>query len=135
MDKFIREEHSYRVDRELLYIIAERQDFLYTKIAIFMSQAATDLQALVDQLTTGQAQTKTSLDAIKSGVATIVAGIPDGGLTADEVAALKASLTAAVATETANASEAGDDAAAVAAAQPAASPVETSPATDTTVAQ
>lgn len=85
--------------------------------------AATDLQTLVDQLTANQAGLKTSLDSIKAGVATIVAGIPDaGGMTADEVAVLKANLTAAVAAESANASEASDDAAAVAAAQPVATP-------------
>lgn len=84
-----------------------------------MSQAAVDLQTLVDQLKASQAATKTSLDSIKAGVATIVAGIPEGGMTADEVAALKASLTDALTTEQANAGEASDDAAAVAAAQPA----------------
>lgn len=48
-----------------------------------------------------------------------MAGIPDGGMTADEVAALKTKLTAAVATEQSNAGEAADDANAVSAAQPA----------------
>lgn len=81
--------------------------------------AATDLQTLVDQLVASQTALKGSLDAIKTGVGTIISGLPAGGMTADEVAALKTSLTAALGTEQANASEAADDAAAVAAAQPA----------------
>lgn len=82
---------------------------------------AQDLQALVDQLTAGQTAIKASLDTIKTGVGTIVAGLPPtGGLTEDEVTALKASLTTAIAGENANVQEASDDAAAVAAAQPAA---------------
>lgn len=73
--------------------------------------AATELQTLIGQL-------KGSLDSIKIGVAAIVAGLPaEGGLTADEVTALKASLTDAVA-------EAAEDAAAVAAAQPATPPAD-----------
>lgn len=98
---------------------ASQFHFLNSKINNLMS-AATDLQTLVDQLTASQAGLKTSLDTIKTGVATIVAGIPAGGMTADEVAALKTSLTTALTTEQANASEASDDAAAVSAAQPAA---------------
>lgn len=87
--------------------------------------AAEDLQALVARLTASQASLKTSLDTVKTGVATIVAGLPaSGGLTADEVAALKASLTAAADTEDANAAEGVEDAAAVSAAQPA-PPAET----------
>lgn len=76
--------------------------------------AATDLQTLVAQL-------KGNLDTIKTGVATIVAGLPaEGGLTADEVAALKLSLQDAVA-------ESAEDAAAVTAAQPQA-PITDQPA-------
>lgn len=117
--------HGHLSDRDLLYTILANQLSNDQKLEKIMS-AATDLQALVDQLTASQAGLKTSLDTIKTGVATIVAGIPEGGMTADEVAALKAKITSALATEQANASEAADDAAAVTSAQPAA-PVTTDP--------
>lgn len=82
------------------------------KLSIIMN-VAQYLQALVTSM-------KGSLDTIKSGVAAIAAKLPaDGGMTADEVAALKASLQDAV-------TEAADDAAAVAALQPAA-PVTPAP--------
>lgn len=48
---------------------------LHSKIQKLMNAAA-DLGALVDQLTESQASLKTSLDSIKTGVATIVANIP-----------------------------------------------------------
>lgn len=119
MNDMIFNEYADHSDRALLLKIIENQHimigkmtlefhFLNSKIEKIMS-AADDLQALVASL-------KGSLDSIKTGVATIVAGLPAaGGLTADEVAALKASLTDA-------AGEASDDAAAVAAAQPAPPP-------------
>lgn len=119
MFNFLKEHHDGHTDRELLLNILENQHLIISQNFKLMS-AATDLQALVDQLVASQTASKTSLDAIKTGVATIVASIPAGGMTADEVTALKASLTAAVATEQANASEASADAAAVEAAQPAA---------------
>jgi hypothetical protein len=115
---FNREHHEQFSEKELALLTLENQFLILQKLEK-MSEAAQELQALVDQLTAGQAALKTSLDSIKAGVATIVAGIPAGGMTADEVTALKASLTAAVTTEQANASEASEDAAAVAAAQPA----------------
>jgi peptidoglycan hydrolase CwlO-like protein len=94
--------------------------FIHLQNRKIMSSAE-DLQALVARLTTSQASLKTSLDSVKAGVATIVAGLPaTGGLTADEVAALKLSLSAAADTEDANAAEGAEDAAVVAAAQPAA---------------
>lgn len=125
-------EHEGQPDRHLLYKILETQLLILIKLDTIMSEA-TDLQTLVDQLKQAQAATKSSLDAanasleaIKTGIGTIVKGIPSGGLSADEAAALKASLTEALTTEQANqaeaattASAAGDDAAAVAAAQPA----------------
>jgi hypothetical protein len=128
MFEFIKRTHSHLSDRDLLLTIVENQHLIISQNSKIMS-AATDLQTLVDQLTAAQAQNKTSLDAIKTGVATIVANIPEGGMSADEVTALKASLTAALATETANAQEASDDAAAIAAAQP---PIATPPASTTT---
>jgi peptidoglycan hydrolase CwlO-like protein len=116
----MKQRHSHLSDRDLLITILVNQYYLTQKLENIMS-AAEDLQALVAKLTASQAGLKTSLDSIKTGVATIVAGLPaTGGMTADEVTALKASLSAAVDTETANAAEASDDAAAVAAAQPAA---------------
>lgn len=121
MFEFLKRHHDQQkhTDRDLLITIIENQHLIIAQNFKIMSQAAVDLQALVDQMKASQTQTKASLDSIKAGVATIVAGLPDGGLTADEVAALKASLTDVAATEVANASEAADDAAAVAAAQPA----------------
>lgn len=127
MFNFLKEHHDGHTDRELLLNILENQHLIISQNFKLMS-AATDLQTLVDQLTASQTAMKASLDSIKSGVATIVAGVPDGGMTADEVAALKTSLTAALATEQANASEASDDAAAVSAAQPVAP--APAPATD-----
>lgn len=119
MFSLFKEHHDQYSDRELLLQVLENQHLIISQNFKIMSQAAVDLQTLVDQLKASQAATKTSLDSIKAGVATIVAGIPEGGMTADEVAALKASLTDALTTEQANAGEASDDAAAVAAAQPA----------------
>lgn len=115
MEDIIAQEEKYSTDRQLLHKILGYQHLLISKIAIFMS-AFDDLSTLVATL-------KGSLDTIKSGVATIVAGIDPNGLTADQVTQLKASLTDAV-------SEASDDAAAVAAAQPAApaAPVTDAPA-------
>lgn len=119
LDIIIRENED-KTDRHLLYKILENQHFIISQNSKIMS-AAEDLQALVARLTTSQAGLKTSLDTVKSGIATIVAGLPaTGGLNADEVAALKASLTAAVDAEDANAAEGAEDAAAVSAAQPAA---------------
>src|SRR5579872_6968827 len=118
---FLKKHHEDYSDRDLLLTIIENQHLIISQNFKLMS-AATDLQTLVDQLTASQAAIKTSLDTVKSGVATIVAGIPAGGMTADEVTALKASLTAALATKQANATEAQADAAAVAAAQPTPAP-------------
>lgn len=128
MFNLFKQHHENLTDRDLLLQILENQHLIISQNFKIMS-AATDLQALVDQLTASQTAMKASLDSIKSGVATIVANIPAGGMTADEVTALKASLTTALATEQANASEASDDAAAVAAAQPAA-PAPAAPPTD-----
>lgn len=112
-------ENLDKSDREFLH---QAFHFLNNKIDKIMS-AAEDLQALVARLTASQASLKTSLDSIKAGIGTIVAGLPaTGGLTADEVASLKASLTTAADTEDANAAEGTEDAAAVAAAQPPATP-------------
>jgi hypothetical protein len=125
---FLKKHHEGQSDHDLLLHILENQHLIISQNFKIMS-AATDLQTLVDQLTASQAALKTSLDSIQSGVSTIVAGIPAGGMTADEVTALKASLTAALATEQANASEASADAAAVAAAQPVAPAAPADPAT------
>jgi len=51
MNPFKREEHAHRVDRELLYIIAERQDLITQKIERLMSQVD-DLNAVVAKLGT-----------------------------------------------------------------------------------
>lgn len=117
MFNFIKEHHAGKSVEDLLLTIIENQHLLISQNFKIMS-AATDLQTLVDQLTVSQVNLKASLDSIKAGIATIVSGIPEGGMSADEVAALKTSLTNALATEQSNASEASDDAAAVAAAQP-----------------
>lgn len=109
-----------RSDREFLHELFREIHFLKEQNRQIMS-AAEDLQALVARLTASQASLKTSLDTVKAGVATIVAGLPaTGGLTADEVTALKASLSPAADAEDANAAEGTADAAAVTAAQPAA---------------
>lgn len=115
----------------LLLIILVTQYFIISKLSI-MSNDAQDLQSLIDQITKSQADTKASLDAanisldaIKTGIATIVKGIPSGGLTADEVANLKVSIMNAVSSEQANADEAAgtasaasEDASLVASSQP-----------------
>jgi hypothetical protein len=125
-------EHQGHSDRDLLHKILANQYYIISKLSI-MSNDAQDLQTLVQQLKDAQAATKTSLDAanasltaIKAGISTIIGGIPSGGLTAEETAALKQSLADALAGEQANQTEAADtaaaasdDAAAVAAAQPA----------------
>lgn len=133
--------------RHLLLKILVNQHFLNIKLDTIMS-AAEDLQAMVAKLKASQATMKTaldsqkvSLDAVKTGIAAILAGLPaTGGMTADEVTALKASLADALSTEDANtaeatdnATEASDEATAVSAAQP--TPVTTEPpvSTDTTV--
>lgn len=100
-------------DRDILHKILVNQHFIISKIAIFMSDFE-DLQALVSRM-------KGNLDNIKTGVATIVAALPaTGGLTADQVATLKAQLMDAAA-------ESDEDAAAVAAALP---PAAETPAPD-----
>lgn len=120
--------HSHYSDRGLLIYILELQLLNAQKIEKIMSTAE-DLQALVARLAASQASLKTSLDTVKAGVATIVAGLPaTGGMTAEEVAALKVSLTAAADTEDANAAEGTEDAAAVTAAQPAAPASQDQPA-------
>lgn len=119
MLNFLKKHHEEDSDRDLLLTIIQNQHLIISQNFKLMTQAAQDLEVLVDQLTASQTSLKASLDSIKAGVATIVAGIPDGGMTADEVAALKTKLTAAVATEQSNAGEAADDANAVSAAQPA----------------
>jgi hypothetical protein len=125
-------EHKDHSDRDLLLKILGNQYFIISKLAV-MSNDAQDLQGLIDQLKQSQAATKLSLDAankslgdIKTGIGTIIKGIPTGGLTAEETANLKASLSDALTGEQANqaeaegtASAASDDAAAVASAQPA----------------
>lgn len=85
---------------------------------------AVDMQTMLDQVLAKQAEQKTSLDAMKTGIATVVAGIPTGGLNAEDTAALKVKVQAVLDGENANAAEAADDAAAVAAALPAAPPTE-----------
>lgn len=111
------ERHGQKPDRELLLLILAEQLLINEKLDK-MSNDAQDLQALVAQLKGDLDTTKTSLDAIKAGVATIVGGLNPGGLTADEVTALKASLLDATGQSAAIAQEAQEDAAAVAAAQP-----------------
>lgn len=44
MDKFTREEHAHRIDRELFYMILENQFLIFQKLQSFMSQT-TDLLA------------------------------------------------------------------------------------------
>ena len=119
------ERHGQKPDRELLLLILAEQLLINEKLDK-MSNDAQDLQTLVAQLKGDLDTTKTSLDAIKAGVATIVDGLNPGGLTADEVTALKSSLLDATGQSAAVAQEAQEDAAAVAAAQPAA---PTTPAT------
>lgn len=120
-------ENLDKSDRDILHQLLANQHLIISQNVKIMS-AAEDLQALVTRLTTSQASLKTSLDSLKTGIATIVGNLPPtGGMTADEVAALKLSLSNAADTEDANAAEGADDAAAVAAAQPAA-PVVTPPA-------
>lgn len=130
-------ENLGKPDRDLLHQILANQHFIISQNSKIMS-AATDLQALVDQLTGSQATLKTALDAqkasldsIKSSIGIIVDGLPKGGMTADEVEALKTSITTALGTEQANATEAADnaadasdDAAALTAALPAAPPAD-----------
>lgn len=119
MSLFQRKDHEHLGERDLIFLVLENQFLIHQKLDKIMS-TGTDLLAMGDQVLAGQAAEKTSLDAIKAGVATIVAGIPAGGLSADETAALKAKLQAILDGQTANTQEASDDAAAVAAAQPAA---------------
>jgi len=127
-------EHADHSDREVLHHILLNQHFIISKLSKIMSEAE-DLQVLITQLKESQVVTKTSLDAanaslatIKTGVAAIIAGIPAGGLSAAETAALKASLVDTLTTEQANAAEASgtaDEASAEAAAVSAAVPPET----------
>lgn len=51
MEKFIREEHAHRIDRELLYMILENQFFIFQKHESFMSQTTGLLQQISDNVT------------------------------------------------------------------------------------
>lgn len=73
MDKFIREEHSHRVDRELLYMILENQFLIHQKLDNFMSQTSDLLAKLSDDLTViGDAVT-----GIAQEIADLKAGVDD----------------------------------------------------------
>lgn len=118
---FNREHHRQLSEKEIDLLTLELSFLIFEQNKKIMSDAV-DLQVLLDQVLAKQAEQKASLDAIKSGIGTIVANIPAGGMTAAEVTALKAKAQAVLDGENVNATEAADDAAAVAAAQPAAPP-------------
>lgn len=116
---FNREHHGQLSEKEIALLTLEFQFLIFEQNKKIMG-ASTDLNAMADQVLAGQAAEKTSLDAIKAGVAAIVAGIPTGGMTAEQTAELKAKFQLILDGQSANTQEASDDAAAVAAAQPAA---------------
>lgn len=126
-------------DRKNNFIIQIKITDVMTVLEKLQAQvtAVADSQKL---LAASAAQSKASLDAVKTGIATIVANLNPGGLSADEVKTLSDSLTklgadeqANADTESANAAEATEVATAIAAAQPAVpppAPVTETPAPD-----
>lgn len=119
---FNREHHGQLSEKEIALLNLELSFLIFEQNKKIMSDAV-DLQTMLDQVLAKQAEQKASLDAIKTGIAALIAAIPVGGLNAEETAALKAKVQTVLDGESANATEAADDAAAVAAAQPATPPV------------
>lgn len=108
------------------YRLEEKIDFIIQKLHK-MSQENDDLQALVNSIKSDLIAVQGDLSAIKTGVAAIVSKLPSsGGLTQDETAALKVSLTDLAGSSSTTKVAADAEAAAVSAdGQPAAAPDQT----------